>query len=356
MAQSILGPSLAAIGEDFGIEAATVSLAVSVLFLGAAVAILFSGWLVRRFGYRSVLAGALAVMAGGALLMTVAGSWPLALTAASLVGLGFGMQNVGTNLLIVRSFGLRSGPAVNLLSALFGIGCIIGPLLVGLLLPDWRLPFLIVVIASLAALLVGLGVPEPAPEKATRAASSPALILSVLGFVVLFFFYVSGEIGAASWEATHLTPHYGAEQAAYLTSLFWAALTVGRFIAIPVSARLQPATLVLAASALALPAVALTLVPGIAPVGYLLFGLFLAPIFPTTLVWIQQVLPGRSETAIPVTMSAANLGPVLTAPVIGLGVTNLGPDFVPVALTSVTALLLLTSLLQFRRTRGQALN
>ena len=48
MAQSVLGPSLTAIGEDFSVPANTVSFAISVLFLGAAAAILLSGWLVRR--------------------------------------------------------------------------------------------------------------------------------------------------------------------------------------------------------------------------------------------------------------------------------------------------------------------
>lgn len=351
ISQSILGPSLEAIGGDFGIPATTVSLAISVLFLGAALAILASSWLVRRFGYRPVLVGALATIALGALLMTVAHNWPLALAAASLVGLGFGMQNVGSNLLIVRSFGVRSGPAVNLLSAMFGIGCILGPLLVGLLLPEWRLPFLIVAVAAVAAIIPGLRVPEPAPETTRPSRLNPALIFSLLGFVSLFLLYVSAEVGAASWEATHLTPWYGAEQAAYLTSLFWAALTVGRFLAIPVSARLRPARLVLLSVLLSVPGAVMTLWPGLAPAGYIVMGLAFAPVFPTTLVWIQQVLPGRSETMIPITMAAANLGPVLTSPLIGLGVTRAGSDFVPVALLALVLLLLLVSAIQFVRTR-----
>ena len=352
MAQSVLGPSLEAIGNDFAVPATTVSLAISVLFLGAGAAILMAGWLVRRFGYRLTLAGALAVLGSGAVLMTLAGNWPVALLAAALVGLGFGLQNVRTNLLIVRSFGVRAGPAVNLLSALFGIGSVLGPLLVGLLLPQWRLPYLILAFATLVALLIGLRIPEPPPEKRTVQGMNPGIIFSVLGFISIFFFYVAAEMGAASWEATHLAPYFGSEQAAFLTSLYWAAITIGRFIAIPVSARLKPAHLVTGAAALAIPGAVLTTFPALAPVGYLIMGLAFAPIFPTTLVWIQQALPGRSEMMIPITMSAANLGPVLTAPLIGFGVEGFGTDFIPWALLTFTVLLLLTAGVQLMRARS----
>lgn len=353
IAHSVLGPSLEAIGTDFDVPATTVSLAVSVLFLGAGASVLTAGLLVKKFGYQPVLAAALVVLGSGALLMTLAGNWPLALLAATLVGLGFGLQNVSTNLLIVRSFGSRSAPAVNLLSALFGIGSVLGPLLVGIFLPDWRVPYMILAAATVVAMFAGWRIPEPPPEKTTRHAAGGAVILSAVGFISIFFFYVASEMGAATWEATHLAPHYGSEQAAFLTSLYWGAITVGRFIAIPVSARVRASHLVVGASALAIPGAVLTLVPSVAPLGYLIMGLAFAPIFPTTLVWIQNALPGRSEVMIPVTMAAANLGPVLTAPLIGLGVQQVGSDVIPWAILSLTLMLLVTASVQLLRTRSQ---
>ena len=347
--QSIVGPSLSAIGADFGISAGTVSLAVSSLFLGAAFAILFAGVLARRFGYRRLLFTGLATIAVGALLMTVAGTWPAALTAAGLIGVGFGLQNAGTNLVAVRSFGSRAGPVVNLLSGLFGVGSVLGPLAVGFLLPDWRVPFLLVVLLAAAAAVPTAGISEPGAEAAPAELPGTELLLSVLGFVGIFFVYVSVEVGAASWEATHLTPHYGAERAAFFTSLFWGAIMVGRFLAIPLSARLRPQLFVLGTVALMVPAAAVTFVPQFAPLGYLLLGLACAAVFPTTLVWIEQALPGRSETVIPVGMAAANLGPVLTAPLLGFGVTRLGSGFVPAGLLGLTVLLLLVTATVFQR-------
>lgn len=352
VAQSLLGPSLEAIGLDFGIRATTVSFVISVLFLGAAVSIATSGWLVRRFGYRRLLAGALGMMTTGSLLMTLAPNWPVALLAATLIGLGFGLQNVGTNLLMVRSFGTRAGPAVNFLSAVFGIGSVLGPLLVGFFLPQWRLPFLVLTLLTALAVVLSLRIPEPAPEQRSPQPLNLGMLLSVMGFVSVFFFYVSTEVGAASWAATHLTPHFGPEQAAFLTSFYWAAITVGRFIAIPVSARVRPAVLVVSAAAISVPGVLLTLLPAVAPLGYIVMGLAFAPIFPTTLVWIQQTLPGRSETMIPVTMAAANLGPVLTAPLIGFSVTRLGSGSIPWMLLGLAVIMLAVCLGMFSRTRS----
>lgn len=349
--QSIIGPSLSAIGGDFGIPASTVSLAVSALFLGAAAAILFAGVLARRFGYRRLLAAGLVIIGSGALLMTVAHSWLLALLAAGLLGIGFGLQNAGTNLLAVRSLGAAAGPLVNLLSGVFGIGSVAGPLAVGFLLPAWRVPFLVLSVLAAAALLPLLRISEPAREAAPGRLPGRALFLSVLGFVGIFFVYVSVEVSAAAWEATHLTPHYGAEKAAFFTSLFWAAITAGRFLVIPLSARLRPQWLVLGTVALMVPAAALTFPPGFAPYGYVLLGLACAAVFPTTLVWIQETLPGRSETVIPVGMAAANLGPVLTAPLIGLGVTRAGTGFVPAGLLALAVVLLvITATVHWRGT------
>lgn len=350
--QSILGPSLNSIGGDFGIPASVVSLAVSALFLGAAAAILFTGVLARRFGYRRLLLGGLGTICAGALLMAVAHGWLLALGAAGLIGIGFGLQNAGTNLVAVRSFGIRAGPVVNLLSGLFGVGSVLGPLAVGFLLPAWRVPFLIVAGLALVAALPVFGISEPAAEEAPPDVPGGGLLLSVLGFVGIFFVYVSVEVGAASWEATHLTPHYGAERAAFFTSLFWAAIMAGRFLAIPLSARLRPQLLVLGTTALMVPAAALAFHPPAAPYAYMLLGLACAAVFPTTLVWVEQALPGRSETVIPVGMAAANLGPVLTAPLFGLGITGFGSGFVPAGLLVLALLLVLITGAVFRRLRS----
>ena len=84
----------------------------------------------------------------------------------------------------------------------------------------------------------------------------------------------------------------GAAAAASWTAGFWAAITVGRLLAIPLALRLSAP--VLAAGSLLLAAVGLCLahVSAFAPVAYTLTGLALGPVFPTALAWLAQAAPG----------------------------------------------------------------
>ncbi len=348
--QSVFGPSFDAFSNAFAVPAAAVSLVVSVFFAGGSLSILAAGMLVRRFGYRRVLTSAMVALGLGALLMALAPAWPVVLVAAGLIGVGFGTQNVSTNLLVVRAFGGRAGPVVNFIGAVFGIGSVLGPLLVGLLLPSWRVPFMILAGLAVLASLVNIRVFEPGRETAAAGAAGGRVLALLASFILLFFVYVAAEVGVASWEATHLSPYVGPERAAFLTSLFWLSVTAGRFVAMPVSAFVRPPTLVMAAALLAVGGAVFALNPTLAPYAYMVMGFAFAPIFPTALVWLQQALPGRTETFVPFVMAAANMGPVLTAPLIGLAVTRQGSDVVPLALLVITGVLVLITTLLLTQT------
>jgi fucose permease len=353
-AQSLFGPAFEPLASRFGIEVPAVSLIVSLHFLGAGVAILAAGLLLGRFGYARVLACSAGLLAAGALLVGTGGSWPLVLAAALLMGIGFGVLNVSSNLLLLRHFHTGAVGPLNLISALFGVGAVLGPLLLGALLPNVGLPFVIVGLLSIGAVFLNLRVTEPAPAGADRNGRAGLGLANLLGFLTLFFVYVAAEVSGASWEATHLTPHFGSATAAYLTSLYWLALTLGRFMALPLGGRFAPRSLVLAATALAVAGAVLTHATPLAPVGYIIMGLAFAPVFPTSLVWLQQVFPARTEQVTPVVMSVANLGAVVSAPAIGLAVNNYGGDVIPTALSLITILLLGTVALLFFRTRQAA--
>lgn len=316
--QALYGPAFPVLRERFDLNAAEVGWIVSLHFLGSFTTIALSGVILRRIGYRRTLVGGAVVLALGAALVAFQVSWPVTLLGALAIGLGFGAVDVGMNLLFVRSFKEGSAPALNLLNAMFGVGAVLGPLAIAIALPNLFLPFMAVAVASLAVAVLMLGVEEP-----PVLAPGEHLAISwtrVIGFVVLYFLYVSSEVGVASWETEYLAPHFGPERAAAFPAIFWGALTIGRFLATPISAWLRPRDLVLGASVLALvAAIAAHWVP-LAPYAYAVVGLAFAPIFPTTLVWLEEVFPRRAEQIAPIAVAAANLGPVTTAPLIGLTV------------------------------------
>jgi fucose permease len=347
--QALYGPAFPVLRERFGLNAAEVGLVVSLHFLGSFTTIALSGWILRRFGYRWTLVVGSLVMAAGAVLVALQASWLLTLAGALAIGLGFGAVDVAMNLLFVRSFGEGSAPALNLLNAMFGIGAVLGPLAVAVALPTLAVPFLGVAVAAVlvAALMVRVEEPPELPPGDHLALSWTR----VIGFVLIYFLYVSSEVGVASWETEYLTPHVGAGQAAALPAVFWGAMTVGRFLSTPISAWVRSRDLVLGASALALvAAVAAHWVPA-APWAYAVVGLAFAPIFPTTLVWLAEVFPRRAEQITPIAVAAANLGPVATAPLIGVSVELASSDVIPTAIAVLCAMLAASILVTWIGTR-----
>jgi MFS transporter, FHS family, glucose/mannose:H+ symporter len=122
---------------------------------------------------------------------------------------------------------------------------------------------------------------EPGLSRSTWVASG------LLGFVLLYVLYVGVESGVGSWVATSLMAE-GANEAtaARWTAAFWAAMTVGRLLAIPLALRIAPPRLVIGGLLLAAGGLGLAHSRTLAPVAYALTGLTLAPVYPTGLAWL----------------------------------------------------------------------
>lgn len=338
--QALFGPAFPALRERFGVGLDVVGQIVAAHFLGSFTAIALSGWVLVRFGYRRPLALAGLALALGAAGVALAPTWGWALAAAVVGGLAFGLLDVGMNLWFARAFGASAAPALNLLAALFGVGAMLGPVLVAETLDRIGIPFLATAAMALGAAALCARTDEPPAFPPGE--RLPVRWRPVAGFLLLYFLYVSSEVGIATWETEHLAPSLGAAGAARATALFWGALTVGRFVATPLSSRLRPRDLVLGASALALVGVLLAHATGWAPWAYALAGFAFAPVFPTALAWLAEVFPRRAEQIGPAAIAAANLGPVTAVPLIGVAVAATSSARIPTLLSGIVAALLLT--------------
>ena len=347
--QAMYGPAFPGLMQRYGVGVEAVGLTVVLNFAGSFVATVASSVLLVRAGYRPVLIGAGAMMTAGVLLAALAPTWTWLLIGAAAAGLGFGLLNVAFNLLVARVFAPNAAPILNLMSAVFGVGAILGPVAVGAVGGSLRLPFLGLALVVGASTVVSFRVPEPEAAPTARPTALPWL--AAIGFVALYALYVATESGVASWETVHLEPSLGARSAAFMTSVFWIALTIGRLIAIPLSARIQPRTLVLFSTGAGLAALSAAHLISFAPVAYALAGLAFAPVFPTTLAWIERVFPRRSERIVPIALAVANVGPVAGTAAIGAWVARSGPDVIPTALSGIAAALLLVVALLWIRTR-----
>jgi fucose permease len=162
--------------------------------------------------------------------------------------------------------------------------------------------------------------------------------------VVLTALYVGVENGIGGWETTSLrAAGAGPAAAASWTAGYWAAITAGRLLAIPLALRVSAPTLAAGSLLLAAAGLGLAHVPGLAPVAYTLTGLALGPVFPTALAWLALTAPGaRGATA--VVFAAANLGGVVLPVVIGWLVDLSSPAVIPTTVLVVTLACLGTAL------------
>jgi MFS transporter, FHS family, glucose/mannose:H+ symporter len=172
--------------------------------------------------------------------------------------------------------------------------------------------------------------------------------------VALCALYVGVESGIGGWETTSLRAGgTGQAAAASWTAGYWAALTAGRLLAIPLALRLTAPALATGSLLLAKAGLALAHVPGFAAVAYTLTGLALGPVFPTVLAWLAVVAPG-SRTSTAMVFAAGQLGGIVLPVVIGRLVDAGSPAVIPSAVLGV-ALCCLGAILLLRRPAGRAL-
>jgi len=221
------------------------------------------------------------------------------LTAFLLVlGMAEGAVDVGGNTLLVWVHRHQVGPFMNGLHFFFGIGAFLSPIIIAqavLMSGDitwayWALALLMLpVVAGLLRL--------PNPAASTTSHDGPAGHVSPLLIVLIaafFFLHVGAESSFGGWVFTYaVASGLGSETtAAYLTSAFWGALTVGRLLAIPIATRLRPRSILLLDLAGSLISVAIILIwsKSLTAVWLGTFGagFSIASIFPTTISWAES--------------------------------------------------------------------
>ncbi|MBQ0853416.1 MFS transporter [Streptomyces sp. BH-SS-21] len=357
--QALYGPSIPALREEFGLSPSAAGLALSAHFVGGVAGVLLFDRLYGRLGNRQILGASYLLMALGAAGFALAPDWPVALASALLAGLGFGGVDYGLNQLFAVGFGHRSTAMLNILNAHFGVGAILGPAVIGAVGAEhYPVVFLVFAVVNLPLLLCLRGVREHAPQpgEGERAPGGPSVLGRSLGsvlamFVTLYVLHVGIEAGVGGWEPTHLEAvGYGAGAAATATSVYWLMMTVGRFLAAPLALRHSAQSIVIVSCAGMTVCLLLATIPGLAPYAYAGVGLFIAPIFPTGLPWLNRAAP-RARRAGALVIAASMAGGVVAGPALGKAIEWSGVRAVPLLLGAVSALCLAATLWLVRATR-----
>lgn len=247
LSAAMLGPSLPTLEAQTGSSTE----AIAWLFTARAGGVVLGSLLLGRFYERvpgnRILALALACSAPTLASIPFIDSLSGVVAAMLLVGACEGTIHVGTNTLLVRLHGANAAPYLNGLHFSFGVGATIAPAALGLsfdlgggILP----PFASVAVLMLLILPFLLRLPTPDvrdnSERTHETGAVPTLLL--LLFPLMFLLYVGAESSVSGWVYSYAVELNLADKAsaAWLTSLFWGGLTLGRLAGVPASRRFAP--------------------------------------------------------------------------------------------------------------------
>ncbi|HEX2997499.1 MAG TPA: MFS transporter, partial [Anaerolineales bacterium] len=248
----ITGPALPSLAKQTASTIGQIGMMLLSGSIGYTVGTLIGGRLFDRMRAGHPILG-ICQLVGAALLAAVplAGSLPILLLIVFINGLPNGILNTGANTLLMWTHGEKSGPYINGLHFSFGLGAFLAPTIYAQILSAggtyqqtyWILAGIAVPIALF--MLLQPHSPEHPHKQAAETTSDRQDLARYLPLVIsamlFLFFYVGSEVTFGNWIYTYtLTLNLAdATRAAYLTSSFWLAFTIGRLISIPVAARFK---------------------------------------------------------------------------------------------------------------------
>ena len=245
MVVASLGPTLNRLADNTQSDMSQISYLFTAKALGFILGSLVGGYIYDRIPGHPIMAGMFILIALGlAFVPTVSVLWLLILTMF-LIGVVVGAADVGGNTLLVWLHGEKVEPYMNGLHFFFGLGAALSPVIFAQMLRltgDITWGYWTVGLLTFPVSFWLLRLPSPDRPKKTDDITSGSVDAYLLGLIIiLFFLFVSAEVSLGGWIATYVFRSNLANEAsaADLTFAFWAALTIGRFLSIPIAMRMN---------------------------------------------------------------------------------------------------------------------
>jgi MFS transporter, FHS family, glucose/mannose:H+ symporter len=334
----LLGPLMPILKNRWDITDAQAGSLFASQFTGSFIGTIFTSFLLPRLGFSKMLALGFLCFALGFSFFGV-GPWTVTAVAVAVYGFGYGLANPGANLRATQLPSKNVAAAVSLLNFSWGVGAVVSPFLVGLLIPQIGVRGLALILMCFSALLGAVhyfnytrraGAPAVTPPKRSLADWMEQLRLpAAIPLALLFFFYVGSEVGVGGWVASQekRLPGAGSSALALAPSFFYGMLLFGRGIA-PVLLR-RVSTARLAFTGLVSAAIG-TAIISFSPHAYLLYlgaaivGFGFAPQFPIFVTWLAEIFKEKANWLSAFHFGAAGVGGAVLPWVIGQVSTRTG--------------------------------
>ena len=246
ISMAALGPTLPALAANTNAGLGAISILFTARALGSLLGSVGGGQVYDHLRGHRVMALMILLMAVFTALTPFVPMLWLLVAVLFITGAVQGVLNIGGNALLVWVHGKKVGPFMNGLHFFFGLGTFITPVIVAQFITRqsglaWTYLLLAVIILPTAALAL-----LPSPESPARAAQSSnggkndAWLIVLISLVFACYNGISTAFGGLIYTYALTTKLANATNAAYLTSVFWAALSIGRLVAIPLAIRFNP--------------------------------------------------------------------------------------------------------------------
>lgn len=342
MPVAALGVAWPSIAEDMGKALSELGVVTVCFGAGYTVSTMATGRIAQRVALGRLLIAAAVTSGCGLALIAFSGGWIPFLLAVTLIGVTGGVIDAGTNTYVAIRRGSR---AMGLLHAGFGIGTIIGPLFITVLLAagaSWRIAFAALALFQVGS-VIGLWlfvrrVDVRGEDEDDSAVSTPLRSRTLLWSVLVFLLYAGVAAGTGAWAFTFLTEGRGISDATagLVVTAYWAGFTGSRFVLSAVGERMTPNSLLTISGPATVTGLAVfwwapTEAIGLAALVFT--GFAHGPVFPLeVLLTPRRFGATQTATAVGYEIAAANVGAAIFPGFIGALVGTAGLDAIPIFL------------------------
>ncbi|CAM4132530.1 MFS transporter [Pseudoalteromonas ostreae] len=206
---------------------------------------LFLGFLADSLGRKTTIMLGLLIFSASCFLFAFSTSFTFFLLLLCCIGLAIGLFKTGALALLgdISHSNEDHTKTMNKVEGFFGIGAIVGPALVGVLLVQnvsWTYLYIIAGVMCLILALLAWRADYPAVVKTTAKPTSLATTMKMiknpyaLGFSLAIALYVATEVAIYVWMPTLLKDYTGSWPllATYALTIFFVLRAAGRFIAV----------------------------------------------------------------------------------------------------------------------------
>ena len=330
---SLLGAGWPVIHQDMSVPISFMGIVSMVISGGTIVSSLLSDRLTKRLGTRAVTVMSVFLTALALFGFSVSNQFWMLILFAVPYGLGAGAIDAALNNYVALYY---TSKHMSWLHCFWGVGTIVSPFVMSYALANsvWNAGYRIV-----GAIQLGIGllllVTLPVWKKTNKPAEAAcgesiglfgALRIRGVPFLLLgFFAYCAAEATAMGWASTFMVQTRGTspEQAAQFASLFYIGLTVGRFLSGFIMNQLGDRRMIRLGTAILACGILLLALPGtresVPLIGFLVFGLGCAPIYPCIIHSTPDNFGAKNSGAIiGIQMASAYVGSTFMPPLFGL--------------------------------------